>query len=88
MLFLGIIVLSSAYWIVSSSIDLTLQKDLVISNCIEHPIFCSLERTLNDIVCFPEKGIFVDYITRISSIIVLTILFLPFRRKFERRFRQ
>jgi len=42
---------------------------------------------LNDIVSFPEKGIIVDYITRITSIIILATLFLPFRRKFERRFR-
>ena len=86
-LFSIILLLSTAYWFVSSLIGLPLQNDLVTTDCPEHPVFCSLERTLNDIVGFPEKGIFIDYVTRITSIIVLATLFLPFRRKFERRFR-
>jgi hypothetical protein len=86
-LFLIIMVLSSAYWFVSFSFGLPLQKDMLLSSCNEHPVVCSLERTLNDIVGFPEKGIIIDYATRISSIILLATLFLPFRRKFERRFR-
>lgn len=44
-------------------------------------------RSLSDIVGFPDEGKIIDYITRISSIIVLATLFLPFRRKFERKFR-
>jgi hypothetical protein len=83
----GIIMsLSTAYWFVSSSVSSPL-KDLLTSSCTEPLLFCSLERTFSDIVGFPEKGIIIDYITRISSIIVLATLFLPFRRKFERRFR-
>jgi len=78
--------LSTAYWFVSSSVGSPL-KDLLTSSCTEPLLFCSLERTFSDIVGFPEKGIIIDYITRISSIIVLATLFLPFRRKFERRFR-
>jgi hypothetical protein len=78
---------STAYWFVSSTIGLPLQKGLLSSGCNEALFFCSLERTLSDIVGFPEKGIIIDYATRISSIIVLATLFLPFRRKFERRFR-
>ena len=82
-----IMLLSTAYWFVSSTIGLTSQKNILMLSCDEHLLFCSLERTLNDIVGFPEKGIIIDYVTRISSIIVLATLFLPFRRKFERRFR-
>jgi uncharacterized protein YjbI with pentapeptide repeats len=81
-----IMILSSVYWLVSSSIEPSL-KTLVSSSCNEPLLLCSLERTLKDIVSFPEKGIIIDYATRISSIIVLATLFLPFRRKFERRFR-
>jgi hypothetical protein len=86
LLFGLIMFLSTAYWFTSSSFGSPVQ-DFLISNCNEPLIFCSLERTLSDIVGFPEKGIIIDYITRISSIIVLATLFLPFRRKFERRFR-
>jgi hypothetical protein len=86
-LFLIIMFISNAYWVLSATFGLPLQKELVTSNCNEALIFCSIERTFSDIVGFPEKGIIVDYITRISSIIVLATLFLPFRRKFERRFR-
>jgi uncharacterized protein YjbI with pentapeptide repeats len=81
-----IMLLSAAYWVVSSSVGSPL-KDFLTSNCSEPLVFCSVERTLSDIVGFPEKGIIIDYATRISSIIVLATLFLPFRRKFERRFR-
>ncbi|MGI0032609.1 MAG: hypothetical protein ACRD97_04975, partial [Nitrososphaeraceae archaeon] len=77
---------STTYWFVSSSLGSPL-KDFLTSNCSEPLFFCSVERTLSDIVGFPEKGIIIDYATRISSIIVLATLFLPFRRKFERRFR-
>lgn len=82
-----IMLLSTIYWFISSEIGLSLQKSLLTSTCNEHLILCSIERTLDDIVSFPEKGIIVDYITRISSLIVLATLLLPFRRKFERRFR-
>jgi hypothetical protein len=78
--------LSTTYWFVSSTIGLPLQKGLITSNCKEALFLCGLERILSDIVGFPEKGIIVDYLTRISSIIVSATLFLPFRRKFERRY--
>ena len=88
LMYFGIILtLSTFYWYTSYSLGVIGQEINIKENCIEHPILCSLERTLSDIVGFPEKGIIIDYITRISSIIVLATLFLPFRRKFERRFR-
>jgi len=78
--------LSSTFWSLSSNVDISI-KGLVTYSCTEQVYFCSVERTLSDIVGFPQKGIIIDYFTRISSIIVLATLFLPFRRKFERRFR-
>jgi hypothetical protein len=85
-LFAIIMFLSSAFWFLTSSFEPSI-KGLVTSNCSEPLYFCSVERTLSDIVGFPQKGVIIDYATRISSILVLATLFLPFRRKFERRFR-
>jgi uncharacterized protein YjbI with pentapeptide repeats len=102
LIFAAIILLSTSFWYIST-ISLLPVKNVVngvckdsqfacflhttFENCSEHLIFCSLERTFSDVVGFPDKGIIIDYATRISSLIVLATLFLPLRRKFERRFR-
>jgi uncharacterized protein YjbI with pentapeptide repeats len=82
-----IILLSTFYWFIYSINDLQIQNDFIKPKCNEDLFSCSFQRTLGDIVGFPEIGKNIDYITRISSIIILATLFLPFRRKFERRFR-
>jgi len=74
--------LSTTYWHISATTSVDVFK-----NCNEPLIFCSFERTLQDIVAFPQNGVIIDYVTRIASIIVLAILFIPLRRQFERRFR-
>ena len=101
-IFGAIILLSTSFWYLSATsllpekyptTELCNKSQFVCSletafkNCSEHRLFCSLERTLSDIVGFPDNGIIVDYATRITSIIVLATLFLPLRRQFERRFR-
>ena len=79
--------MSTFYWGIVSSIDSN-YLNIIQKSCKENDLYlCSLMRTLSDIVGFPDEGKIIDYITRISSIIVLATLFLPFRRKFERRFR-
>jgi hypothetical protein len=91
--------LSTSFWY-ASTISLLLVENIVngvcmdsqfacflhttFENCSEYLLFCSLERTLSDVVGFPDNGIIIDYVTRISSLVVLATLFLPLRRKFER----
>jgi hypothetical protein len=85
-LFSAIILLSTFFWFILApylfSVDL---EQAIFTKCNEYRILCSFERTLQDIVAFPEQGIIVDYITRITSIIILDILFLLLRRQFERK---
>jgi hypothetical protein len=101
-IFAAIILLSTSFWYISTILLLPVKtvingicKDSqfacflhkTFENCSEHLFFCSLERTFSDVVGFPDNGIIIDYVTRISSLIALAVLCLPLRRKFERRFR-
>ena len=87
-LFSAIIFLSTLFWLfLAPYLVPAYAVQEIFRNCNEYRILCSFERTLQDIVGFPEHGIIVDYVTRITSIIILGILFIPLRRQFERKFR-